>query len=352
MKKFLLFVSVLFASIASFAQGDGELVSNDVTVLNGETYRMYIKNYSDLAIEKTNAGLKLTVKYESSDESVAEPWGNSFKAKKAGTCDMKILVSTVWEGTQDTFDPDNIVMEKAFKVTVTDEDPMVLPTFELSWGLDRENVIAHQQSWGHDLITDHYYSHFPNVVEHNPELVDQIEIFYNDNFEVPITIDQFNEEQDLLVASTLICAGWDRAVSTDGYIYNFLKEKGFQFAAPEGMYWNLTLTSDGVITNASWESVVIDNVWYAAVMMHYAGVDETGIDELTDDVVKFDLQTVGNTIRINAPEFAGKKVTLSDVNGKLLANETVMNGGNEFTVPAHGMYIVKIAGVKSVKVLL
>ena len=352
MKKFLLSISMLLASVASFAQGEGELVSNDVKLLSGDTYRMYIKNYSDAAIAKTNEGLKLTVKYQSTDESVIEPWGSSFKAKNAGSCEVKMMVSTVWEGTQDTFDPNNIVMEKTFKATVTDEDPMVLPTFELSWGLTREQAIANQQSWGHELITDHYYSHFPNVVEHNPELVNQIEIFYNDNFEAPITIDQFNEEQDLLVASTILCAGWDRAASTDGYFYNFLKEKGFQFAAPEGMYWNLTLTHDGVVSHASWESVVIDNVWYAAVMMNYAGVDETGIDELTDDVVKFDLQTSGNTIRINAPEFAGKKVSVCDVNGKLLANETVMNAGNVFTVPAHGMYIVKIAGVKSVKVVL
>lgn len=353
MKKFLLFISVLFASLTSFAQGEGELVSTDVTVPVGDTFRMYIKSYSDSAISKTNQGLKLTVKYKSTDESVVEPWGNAFKTKKAGSVDMTMLVSTVWEGTQDTFDPNNIVMEKNFKVNVVEEseDPISIPTFELSWGLPREQAIANQKSWGHELITDHYYSHFPNVVANNPELIKQIEVFYNDSFEAPITIEQFTEDKDLLVASTILCAGWDRAVSTDGYFYNFLKDQGFEFAAPEGMYWNLVLTS-GTITKASWESVVIDNVWYAAVMMHFDGYDETGIDELTDDVVKFDLQTVGNTIRINAPEFAGKKVTLCDVNGKVIANETVMNGGNEFTVPAHGMYIVKIAGVKSVKVVL
>ena len=354
MKKFLLFISVLFASVVSFAQGEGELVATDITVPVGDTFRMYIKSYSDAAIAKTNEGLKLTVKYQSTDEKVVEPWGNSFKTKKAGTVDMTMLVSTVWEGTQDTFDPENIVMEKTFKVTVVEaeEDPITLPIFDLTWGLPRADAIAAQESWGHALITDHYYSHFPNVVENNPEYIKQLEVFYNNNFEAPITIDQFTENDDLLVASTVICAGWNRAVGTDGYFYNFLKDNGFEFEAPEGMYWNLRLSSNGVVTKASWESVVIDNVWYAGVMMHFDSYEETGIDALTDDIVKFDLQTIGNTIKINAPEFAGKNVTVSDVNGRLIASETVMNGGNEFNVPVRGMYIVKIAGVKSVKVLL
>lgn len=352
MKKLLLFVSMLLASYTSFAQGEGELASSDITILKDLGYRMYIKNYSDLAIEKTKEGKKFAIKYTSSDENIVKPDGNVFRGITPGTCSLTMLVSTVYEGTNDMFDDKNIVMEKTIDVTVSEKDVFTMPTFEISWGLSREEAIANQKSWGHDLITSKYYEHFPNVVEHNPEYIKQLEVFYNNNFEAPITIDQFTEDSDQLIASTILIAAWDRITKPNEYIHAWLKDKGFTDSASESFYWNLELKHDGVITAASWESVVIDNVWYASLMLHYNGVDETGIDTITDDVEKFDISTVGNIIKVNASKFIGRNIILTDVSGKVLNSSKVKNDGNHFEVPGHGMFIIKIDGVKSVKVLL
>ena len=343
---------MLCASMYSFAQGDGELVSSDVVITKDCGYRMFIKDYSDAIIEQANAGKKFAIRFKSEDENIVRPEGNIFRGISIGSCGMTMQMSTVYEGTLDAFDEGNILMEKQFNVTVTEDEAFVVPTFELSWGLSRAEHEANQKSWGHEQITDKYLGHTPNVIENNPEYVKQVEVFYNNNFEAPITISQFTEEGDQLVATSILIGSWEKVTSTSSYLYNWLVEKGFTSAAPEPPYWNLIMKHDGVITHASWESVVIDNVWYPALMLNYDGVDETGIEDVKDELVKFDLQTAGTTIRINAPEFAGKKVTLSDVSGKLLSVATIMNGGNEFNVPAHGMYIVKIDGVKAVKVML
>lgn len=352
MKHFLLFVGFLFSFISSFAQGEGELVSDNITILKDYSYRMYIKSYSDLAIQKTDEGKKFAVKYISDDNAIVEPQGNVFKGLTPGSTTLTMQLSTVLEGSNDSFDSDNIVMTKTFNVTVTEDDPIQMPIIDISWGTPREQVIKTQESeYKHQCITDHYYSHFPNVVENNPEYVKQLEIFHNDNFEAPVTICQFTEDEDLLVATSVLFASWDRVTFEDSYVYKWLVDKGFEAAPSESYYWNLSYNYNGILTHASWESVVIDNVWYSALQLNYDGV-ETGIDNVEQVSPMFDIQTIDNIIIINAGEYAGSVITICDVNGRTITSSIINKEGNKFTVPSQGLYLVKIDGYKAVKVLL
>lgn len=314
---------------------------------------MYIKKYSDKVNAAVKEGKKFSVRYISDNTDVVKIEGNVFRGLKAGTANLTLRMSTVYPGTQDQFDEDNIVMEKSFKVTVIDELQVKMPSLDMSWGSPRADAEARQTGeFGATNITDEYLGHTPNVIENNPEYVKQVEVFYNNNFDAPVTILQFTEGDDLLVASTTLFSAWEHVNSTSSYVYKKLQDFGFEKDAPDDFYWNLYLTKNGVSTRASWEMVIIDNVWFAALQLSYNGSEDTAVEEIEKEFPRFEVNTIGNTIRINAAEYAGAKVLLSDVNGKILVDTVVMNSGNEFIVPGHGLYILKIEGYRAVKVLI
>ena len=353
MKKKLLLLGCLFLSMGTInAQESADkvtLVSESVKVPTNSYYRMFIKEYNQKMKDAIAAGKKITVRYESEDESIITGNGNTFLVSGEGNTNVTMKIATAKPGTIDAFDPDNVLATTTFAAEAEMYADMLAPTVSILWGQTREECIASKTADGSEILaTKTYWEMNPSVEQ---EYRERYEVFFTSNFEFPVRMCYFNKSQEKLISETLAVASWERCQYPKiSPVYKMLVKQGFEDKGfTEQNSW--LLYNKESQTEATVGMMILQGASYYYVSFTFNPNDPNGIDA-DIEVPEVGVRTEGDVLMIDASKYAGKDITIYDMAGKVVASEIAAEGGNQVAGLGHQVVLVKVANCLPIKVML
>lgn len=333
------------------AEKELELVQNEITVPQYAFYRVFIKGYTPEIWDYLSNNKRVVVEYESLSEDVVESYGNQFKTLTTGVADVKVKVSPPKGGTNDTFDPANVLGEATVRVNVVDHiDPQFIP-FNTSWGMIKADAVTKQQKeYNHELFTENYWKMHPAVDE---SLRNGVEVFYTGNFEFPVSILYFSEG-DELVGTSFMVASWERVrVPEVTPIAKHLKQLGYTFLGINGETGEWEMYNDETKSLATVCMVYMQSQSYYSCNITYTPENPSAKKTVADTYPEITISTEDSAIKVKAPGCVGEPLLLYATDGSQIYKGTLSD--EESCIPIDnqgGVFLLKIGDKLPVKIIL